>query len=80
MRRANLDMAKVEIETRQIDMNMNAEQGAGSRANEVLDEFLPGLITDDEVLDLPDSNLTDEEKEERERDAYIQQLEDEVNL
>ena len=58
---------------------MNPEQGSGSRANEVIDEFLPELITDDEVLDLPGSNLTIEEKEERERDAYIQQLEDEVN-
>ena len=77
--RATKDMAKVEIETRQMDMNMNPGQGAGSRANEVMDEFLPKLITDDEVLDLPDSNLTEEEKEERERDAFIQQLEDEVN-
>ena len=58
---------------------MNPEQGSGSRANEVIDEFLPELITDDEVLDLPGSNLTIEEKEERERDAYIQHLEDEVN-
>ena len=62
-----------------MDIYMNPEQGSGSRANEVIDEFLPELITDDEVLDLPGSNLTIEEKEERERDAYIQHLEDEVN-
>jgi len=68
-----MDMAKVEIETRPMDMNMNQELGAGTRANEVIDEFLPELITDDVVvLDLPDPDETDEEKEERERAAYIQ--------
>ena len=74
-----MDMAKVEIETRPMDMNMNQELGAGTRANEVIDEFLPELITDDVVvLDLPDPDETDEEKDERERAAYIQKLEDEV--
>ena len=78
VRCANLDMAKVEIETRPMDMNMNQDLGAGTRANEVIDEFLPELITNDVVLDLPDPDETEEEKEERERAAYIQQLEDEV--
>ena len=75
IRRAMLNLAEAEIPTRAMDMNMN-EQGAGM-ANEVVDEFLPELITDDNLVDLPDE--TEEEKEERVRDAFIQQLEDEVN-
>ena len=75
IRRAMLNLAEAEIPTREMDMNMN-DQGAG-KANEVVDEFLPELITDDNLLDIPDE--TEEEKEERVRDAFIQQLEDEVN-
>ena len=73
-RRGVLDMAEKEVPTRDLDMNMNL--GAG-RANEITDEFLPELITDDDLLDLPDE--TEEEKEERERDNYIKQLEDEID-
>ena len=52
IRRAMLNLAEAEIPTRAMDMNMN-EQGAGM-ANEVVDEFLPELITDDNLVDLPD--------------------------
>ena len=81
MRRAMIDLSQVELQTEQVDMNMNTEEG--TFANEVEDEFLPEVLTADDQLELPVHEAErdgerDEEREDEERDRFIRQLEDEV--
>ena len=65
-RKALNDLSKIEIQSTELDVNRNAQEGAV--AQEVQDEFLPELITDDQL----------HEDEDDERDAFIRTMEDEV--
>ena len=72
------DLSKVELPSSELDVNMNAEEGEGGAfAQDVQDEFLPELISDDP---LDDKDEADEEgdAEVKECDAFIQQMEDQV--
>ena len=73
------DLSKVELTSTELDVNiMNAkEEEGGAFAQEVQDEFLPELISDDP---LDDQDEADEEgdAEVKEFDAFIQQMEDQV--
>ena len=62
-----------------VDINMNTEQEGV--ANQVMDEFLPEDLTDQQLgLPVPDAGVggTDLEDEDQEREHFIKQLEDEV--
>ena len=73
------DLSKVKLTSTELDVNiMNAEEEEGGAfAQEVQDEFLPELISDDP---LDDKDEADEEgdAEVKECDAFIQQMEDQV--
>ena len=57
-------------ETRELDVDMNAEQ------REVLDEFLPELVSEEEDDDQEENKKQD--AEDRERDSFIKRLQNEV--
>ena len=74
IRKGMTDLSKVELPSSELDVNMNAEEGEGGAfAQEVQDEFLPELITDDP---LDDQDEADEEGDAEDKD--IQQVEDQV--
>ena len=80
LRKRNQESRKEEklCHSTELDVNMNAEEEEGGAfAQEVQDEFLPELISDDP---LDDKDEADEEgdAEVKEYDAFIQQMEDQV--
>ena len=79
MRKAMTELSHIEIPTTEIDVNMNLQQGdfMSVPQAQVQDEFLPEFLPGD----LPDGDEEDDDgrsEEERERDAFIKRLEDEV--
>ena len=81
IRRALMDLSHVEVETEEVDMNMNTHTEEGGFANEVVDEFLPEVLTavaDGELELEAVAGETDLQKEDEERQHFIHQLEDEV--
>ena len=69
IRRAMKDLSEIEVQSRELDVNMNAQEGEGAVAQEVQDEFLPELLNDD---------ILDEDDEDEVRDNFIKRMEDEV--
>lgn len=80
IRKAMRELSKVEIQTRELDVDMNAEGAAV--AHEVLDEFLPELVSGDSLDEDGEDDDQDEDKqqdaEDRERDSFIKRMQDEV--
>ena len=79
IRRAMMDLSHVEVETEEVDMNTHTEEGGF--ANEVVDEFLPEVLTaeaDGELELEAVAGETDLQKEDEERQHFILQLEDEM--
>ena len=74
MRKAMRDLSKIEIQSTQLDVTRSTTDGEGAGvAQEVQDEFLPDLVLDDPLLE-------DDDDEDRERDAFITSMEDEICL
>ena len=81
MRCSVTKLSQVELKTAEVDMNMNPNTEHGTFANEVEDEFLPEVLSADDqelpLLEAGDGDY-DEEREDEERNRFIQQLDDEV--
>ena len=79
IRKGMNDLSKVELPSTELDVNMNAEEGEGGAfAQDVQDEFLPELISDDPLDDQDEADEEGGDAEDKERDAFIQKMEDQV--